>query len=212
MAGPNRIIQDLRRARVLVAHPRDEDGDVLVSHLRRLGCEVRAIWPLPASLPPDIDTLFLHIEDTSVEQAVQISEAQQPAIIAILTYESPTALQAIIDLDAHGVISKPLRPMGILTQFALARYRHSYEKRLVGKVQKLEETLKGRRLVEKAVAALRAMNGLDEDTAYKLLRDQATAKRVPMAQVAEAIVAAHETMRSLGLPLPGSSAQKTNER
>lgn len=211
MAGPNRIIQDLRRARVLVAHPRDEDGDVLVSHLRRLGCEVRAIWPLPASLPPDIDTLFLHVEDTSVEHAVQISEAQQPAIIAILTYESPTALQAIIDLDAHGVISKPLRPMGILTQFALARYRHSYEKRLVGKVQKLEETLKGRRLVEKAVAALRAMNGLDEDTAYKLLRDQATAKRVPMAQVAESIVAAHETMRSFGLPLPGSKGHKTTE-
>ncbi|RKE78164.1 ANTAR domain-containing protein [Rhizobium sp. AG855] len=211
MAGPNRIIQDLRRARVLVVHPRDEDGDVLVSHLRRLGCEVRAIWPLPASLPPDIDTLFLHIEDTSVEHAVQISEAQQPAIIAILTYESPTALQAIIDLDAHGVISKPLRPLGILTQFALARYRHSYEKRLVGKVQKLEETLKGRRLVEKAVAALRAMNGLDEDTAYKLLRDQATAKRVPMAQVAESIVAAHETMRSFGLSLPGSAAQKATE-
>ncbi|MBB4010544.1 ANTAR domain-containing response regulator [Allorhizobium taibaishanense] len=211
MAGPNRIIQDLRRARVLVAHPRDEDGDVLVSHLRRLGCEVRAIWPLPASLPPDIDTLFLHIEDTSVEHAVQISEAQQPAIIAILTYESPTALQAIIDLNAHGVISKPLRPLGILTQFALARYRHSYEKRLVGKVQKLEETLKGRRLVEKAVAALRAMNSLDEDTAYKLLRDQATAKRVPMSQVAESIVAAHDTMRSFGLPLPGSTVKKTTE-
>ena len=37
MAGPSRIVQDLRRARVLVVHPRDEDGDVLIAHLKRLG-------------------------------------------------------------------------------------------------------------------------------------------------------------------------------
>ncbi len=203
MAGPNRIIEDLRRARAMVVHPRDEDGDVLVAHLKRLGCEVRATWPLPPTLPADVDTLFLHVEETQVEQALQVVESQKPAIIAIVTYESPTVLQAIIDLNAHGVISKPLRPLGILTQFALARYRHGYEKRLAGKVLKLEETLKGRRLVEKAVWALRNMNGLDEEAAYKLLRDQATTKRVAMAQVAEAIIAAHETMRSLGVPLAG---------
>lgn len=205
MAGPSRIMQDLRRARVLVVHPRDEDGDTLVAHLKRLGCEVRAIWPLPSALPPDVDTLFLHVEEGQTEHALQIIEEQQPAIIAIVTYESPTILQAIIGLNAHGVVSKPLRPLGILTQFALARHRQSYEKRLAGKVQKLEDTLKGRRLVDKAVTALRTMNGLDEEAAYKLLRDQATAKRVPMANVAEAIIAAQETMKSLGLSIGGKS-------
>jgi len=205
MAGPSRIMQDLRRARVLVVHPRDEDGDTLVAHLKRLGCEVRATWPLPSVLPPDVDTLFLHVEEVQTEHALQIIEQQQPAVIAIVTYESPTVLQAIIDLNAHGVVSKPLRPLGILTQFALARYRQSYEKRLAGKVQKLEDTLKGRRLVDRAVAALRTMNGLDEEAAYKLLRDQATAKRVPMATVAESIIAAQETMKSLGLSIGGKS-------
>lgn len=205
MAGPSRIMQDLRRARVLVVHPRDEDGDTLVAHLKRVGCEVRATWPLPSVLPPDVDTLFLHVEEVQTEHALQIIEQQQPAIIAIVTYESPTVLQAIIDLNAHGVISKPLRPLGILTQFALARYRHSYEKRLAGKVLKLEDTLKGRRLVDRAVAALRAMNGLDEEAAYKLLRDQATAKRVPMATVAESIITAQETLKSLGLSIGGKT-------
>jgi len=207
MAGPSRIMQDLRRARVLVVHPRDEDGDTLVAHLKRLGCEVRATWPLPSILPPDVDTLFLHVEEVPTEHALQIIEQQQPAIIAIVTYESPTILQAIIDLNAHGVVSKPLRPLGILTQFALARYRQSYEKRLAGKVQKLEDTLKGRRLVDRAVAALRTMNSLDEEAAYKLLRDQATAKRVPMATVAESIIAAQETMKSLGLSIGGKNGQ-----
>ena len=71
MTGPSRIIQDLRRARVLVVHPRDEDGNTLIAHLKRLGCEVRATWPLPPALPPDVDTVFLHVEDTHVEHALQ---------------------------------------------------------------------------------------------------------------------------------------------
>jgi len=199
--GANKIIQDLRRARVLVAHPRDEDGDTLIAHLKRLGCEVRAAWPLPAHLPADVDTIFLQIDGVQVEDVLHIVEDHQPAIIGIVTYESPIVLKAIIDLNVHGVISKPLRPLGILTQFALARYRHGYERRLAGKVQKLEETLKGRRLVERAILALREMNGLDEDKAYKLLRDQATAKRIPMARMAQTIITTHETMKSLGFAI-----------
>lgn len=208
MPGPGSIIQDLRRARVLVVHPRDEDGDALIAHLKRLGCEVRAIWPLPPTLPPGIDTVFLQIEDLPLEHALEIIDKQQPAVIAIGTYESPTALQAIIDLNAHGVISKPLRPLGILTQFALARYRHSYERRLAGKVQKLEETLKGRRLVDRAVSALRSMKGIDEEAAYRLLRDQATSKRISLVAIAESVIAAEETMKSLELSL-GSQSDRT---
>ncbi len=48
------IVQDLRRTRVLVVHPRDENGNVLIGHLKRLGCEVRATWPLPPALPLDV--------------------------------------------------------------------------------------------------------------------------------------------------------------
>ena len=200
MAGASRIWRDLRRARILVVHPRDEDGDVLVGHLRRLGCEVRATWPFPAVIPADIDTVFLNIDEVQIDQVLGQLEEQQPAVIAIASYESPIALQAIMDLNAHGVIIKPLRTLGILTQFALARYRKSYERRLAGKVNKLEEAIKGRRSVEKAVIALQAVSGLDEEAAYKLLREQATEKRVPMSVIAENVISAQETMKSLALP------------
>ncbi len=204
-AGSRRILEDLRRARVLVLHPRDEDGAVLVQHLKRLGCEVQAVWPPPARLPPDWDTVFVQVEDMATDQLVALTEAQNTAIIAILTYESPTALKAIIDLNAHGVISKPLRPLGILTQFALARYRHGYERRLTSKVQKLEETLKGRRLVDRAVRILVELNRTDEDGAYRLLREQATSRRIPIAAAAEAIISAYETMSGLGLKVTSAT-------
>ncbi len=108
--GARRILEDLRGARVLVVHPNDEDGTVLVDHLRRLGCEVRAIWPLPHSLPDNFDTLFIQLDEQPVPEALSAAiEDKAPAIIAIVTYESPTSLKAIIDINAHGVISKPLR-------------------------------------------------------------------------------------------------------
>lgn len=196
-----KILEDLRQARVLVIHPRDEDAATLVDHLKRLGCEVKAVWPMPSVLPKDIDTVFLLVESLSTDGLTMLLADRNPAIIAIVTYESPIALKAIIDLNAHGVISKPIRPLGVLTQFALARYRWGFEGRLATKVAKLEDTLKGRRTVDKAVKILASVNQVDEESAYRMLRDQATAQRQPMAVIAESVIAAQEAMRNFGLTL-----------
>ncbi len=61
--------------------------------------------------------------------------------------------------------------------------------------------MKGRRLVDKAVKLLVELQKIEEDTAYKFLRDQATAKRVTLTSIAESIVLAHEAMAGLGLSL-----------
>ncbi|RYH11403.1 ANTAR domain-containing response regulator [Tropicimonas sp. IMCC6043] len=199
MKGARRILDELRRARVLLILPQDEEGKLLHDHLRRLGCEVRVAWPPPRVFPEEIDTVFVGVDDVSLTEIAPILDEQDVAIVAVVTYESPTTLQAIYDLNAHGVMSRPLRPLGILTQFTLARYRRRHEKRLAAKVQKLEDTLKGRRLVDRAVRLLVDEQGMGEEDAYRLLREQATAERVALATIAEEIVAAHETMARLGL-------------
>ncbi len=204
MANLKLILDDLRQAKILVIHPRDDDGAALVDHLKRLGCDVKAVWPAPASIPADTDAVFVQVGETSIEDLATLLETANTAVIAIVTYESPTSLKAVIDLNAHGVLTKPLRQLGVLTQFALARYRFSYEARLANKVKKLEETMKGRRTIEKAVKILTAMNGLEEEAAYKQIRDQATAKRVAVVSVAESIIAANEAMRAFGLKITKS--------
>lgn len=197
--GSRRILDELRRARTLLIHPADEDGQLLAAHLKRLGCAVGHAWPPPAALPDGTDTVLISVDDVAVTDMVQLLEGQDVAVIAIVTYESPTTLKSIYDLNAHGVMSKPLRPLGILTQFTLARYRHRTEGRLNGKIRKLEETLKGRRMVDRAIRVLMDEQGMAEDAAYRLLRDQATAERIPMSSIAEEIVTAYETMSRLGL-------------
>jgi two-component system, response regulator PdtaR len=165
---------------------------------------VKAVWPAPAAIPADTDAVFVQVGETSIDDLATLLETASTAVIAIVTYESPTSLKAVIDLNAHGVLTKPLRQLGVLTQFALARYRFSYEARLANKVKKLEETMKGRRTIEKAVKILTAMNGLEEEAAYKQIRDQATAKRVAVVSVAESIIAANEAMRAFGLKITKS--------
>lgn len=196
-----RILDDLRHARVMVLHPRDDDGALLVDHLKRLGCAVTATWPLPATLPPETDTVFVAIEDAEGEALSALLATRDPAIIAIMAYETPTALQAISDLNVHGVISKPLRPFGILTQFVLARYRRGYEGRLSSKIQKLEETMKGRRVVDRAVKLMAELRGISDEEAYKMLRDQSTAKRMSLTSIAEGLLEAEATLRSIGLSI-----------
>ncbi len=196
-----RILDELRQARILVLHPNDEDSAILTEHLKRLGCAVTVTWPLPAALPPETDTIFIHIDDMSTEAMSALLVDRNPAIIAIMTYESPTALQAIMDLNVHGVISKPLRPFGILAQFVLARYRRGYEGRLAGKVEKLEATMKSRRVVDRAVGLMAKLHGISDDEAYGILRDQATAKRVSLTSVAESLLAAEAALSGIGLAI-----------
>ena len=49
--GVRRLIEDLRGARVLVIHPRDAEGEALIDQLKRIGCNVRGVWPPPPVIP-----------------------------------------------------------------------------------------------------------------------------------------------------------------
>ena len=197
--GIRRLIEELRGARVLVVHPRDAEGDALLDQLKRIGCNVRGIWPPPVELPNDIDTVFHLVETAETPAFVASASDDGPTFVAIVDYENPTVLRRLLDSNAHGVINKPIRSFGILSSLVLARSLHGYTRRLKGKVQKLEETLKARRDVDKAVKILVTLKKIGEAEAYELIRAQATQKRLSMAQIATTIIGAQDVMAGLGL-------------
>ena len=197
--GIRRLIEDLRGARVLVVHPRDAEGDALIDQLKRIGCNVRGIWPPPSELPRDIDTVFHYVEASETPDFTASAADDGPTFVAIIDYENPTVLKRLLDSNAHGVVNKPIRPFGILSSLVLARSVHGYTRRLESKVEKLEETLKARRDVDKAVKILVALKQIGETEAYELLRQQATQKRLSMAQIATTIIGAQEVLGGLGL-------------
>jgi two-component system, response regulator PdtaR len=201
--GIKKVLDDLRTTRILVLHPRDDDGDALIRQLRRIGCDVRANWPIPDEVPKEIDLVFVLVEHAGPEAFPWTTRSDGPVVIGLVDYESPTTLKALLDWKAHGVVNKPIRPFGIMSSLVLARALGSYHARLEAKVNKLEETLRARRDVEKAIRILMELKSIEEGDAYRLLRDQAQAKRLPIGQIAANIVSLHETLGGLGLEVRG---------
>jgi two-component system, response regulator PdtaR len=197
--GVRRLIEELRGARVLVIHPRDAEGEALIDQLKRIGCNVHGVWPPPAAIPPDIDTVFQFVESSEETAFPACSNEHSPTLVAIVDYENPTILKRLLDSNAHGVVNKPIRSFGILSPLVLARSLRGYTRRLEGKVQKLEETLKARRDVDKAVKILVGLKNVSEFEAYELIRQQATQKRLAMADIAVSIISAQETLGGLGI-------------
>src|SRR6202044_2307944 len=150
--GIKKVLDDLRTTRILVLHPRDDDGDAPIRQLRRIGCDVRAAWPIPDEVPKEIDLVFVLVEHAGPE--------------------------------AFPWTTRSDRPFGIMSSLVLARALGSYHARLEAKVNKLEETLRARRDVEKAIRILMELKSIEEGDAYRLLRDQAQAKRLPIGQIA----------------------------
>ena len=133
--GIRRLIEELRGARVLVIHPRDAEGDALIDQLKRIGCNVRGVWPPPATIPQDIDTVFQsrrRLRRTTVFPRRRRTSGAD--LVAIVDYENPTMLKRLLDSNAHGVVNKPIRSFGILSSLVLARSLHGYTRRLEGKV------------------------------------------------------------------------------
>ena len=197
-SGIRKLFDELRGIEVAVIHPAGPDCNVLVDQLKRIGCRVQALWPCPAVLPPDTAVVFLLISGEHAGGAPWSAADAGAVLIALVDYENPTVLKGLLEANAHAVISKPFRPTGVLSTLVLARSVHGYEQRLLNKVSKLEETLRSRRVIERAVKLLAERRGLSDVEAYDHIRRQATHKRVSIVEVASMILNASDVLDGMG--------------
>jgi AmiR/NasT family two-component response regulator len=196
--GIRKLFDELRGIEVAVIHPAGSDCNVLVDQLKRIGCRVKPMWPCPAVLPPDMAVVFLYISGEQGLSARWSASDAGGALIALVDYENPTVLKGLLETNAHAVISKPFRPTGVLSTLVLARSVHGYEQRLLSKVSKLEETLRSRRVIERAVKLLAERRSLNDVEAYDHIRRQATNKRISIVEVASMIINASDVLDGMG--------------
>lgn len=179
--------------RILVIHPDDDERADFVAHLKRIGCQVDLIWPAPDVLPDKIDVvLFLLGPIRDPKTASWMSAAENIARIAIISFETPEILSELARANVHGVLSKPIRIFGVLAALTTAIGLAKHEATLKTRIRSLDDTLKARRRIEKAVAILAQTRGIDEQAAYRRLRDKSQNSQVTIAEIADAIIAAHD--------------------
>ena len=193
------ILRDLRGLRIEVMHPPDAEGISLVEHLRRIGCVTTTVWPLPDEVAAVSDIVVLAIEHDSREPLRRLfrgQERRQPTVIGVVEYENPSILQLVLEIGAHAVIDRPIRPFGLLTQLAIARSLWLQQQGAGQRVQKLERKLAGMQRIQRARLILMASQGMTEEEAYQTLRRQAMSKRMSLEDMAAAIINAHDLLRA----------------
>ena len=187
------LLRRLRRMRVLVIHPDDAERAMFLAHIKRVGCQVEGTWPAPEMLPSYIDVvLFLVDPGRDKKPPGWTTTCDSAARIAIIAFETPEILSELQRLNVHGVLSKPIRLFGVLAALTTAVSLASHEARLKQRIKSLDETLKSRRKIERAVEILSANRNISEEEAYRRLREKAMNSKVTIASVAEAIIASSD--------------------
>lgn len=189
------ILKDLRSLRVCVFHPHDQDGEGLTRQLERIGCQVQAFWP-PLPEPPDgTDLVFIAISPNMINHDFAWCDGEDaPPVIAVVTYENPTIIEAVLRIGAKGVVASPVRSFGLLSALVLARELTSDLKGQRKRIARLEAKLSGIRVITEAQEILCLQRRITKDDAYRLIREQAMSKRVTTEEIASAIINANEIL------------------
>jgi AmiR/NasT family two-component response regulator len=103
-------------------------------------------------------------------------------------------LKLLRNCAPHAVLHRPFSGATVLTSLAIARSQFLYEQRLRARIDKLDETLRSFRCIERAKSILMEKRNLDEDEAYHFMRRQAMKQRVTVSVVATAIIDSHELL------------------
>ena len=193
------ILRDIRGLRIEVMHPPDTEGMGLVEHLRRIGCVANTVWPLPDEIGSGLDIVVLAVDHDSraaLRRLFRHQDGRLPTIIGVVGYENPSMLQLVLEIGAHAVIERPVRPFGLLTQLAIARSLWLQQQGAGQRLQRLERKLAGTQKIHRARLILMASQALTEEEAYQTIRRQAMSKRMSLEDMAATIINAHDPSRA----------------
>lgn len=188
------LLQSLKGLRIQVLHPPDAEGKVLIEHLNRIGCTCEATWPLPEEINPTASVVIIAIEPSHREQILKLFrpvEPLDPALLAVISFEDPSTVQIVLECGALGVIERPIRPFGLLTNLMITRSIWLERQNASKRIRKLERRVRSSKQILRAKEILMQTRGMAEDAAYECIRQQAMAKRISMDELADAIIAAH---------------------
>lgn len=179
---------------VAVIVERDDNGEFLIRELQRQRVAVRHIWPKPAQIPLQYDAIFCLLSDDLPQRIPWVPGEPSSALILVDDGKAPLNLKLVHNCAAHGMLHYPATARMIQSALMMAREHFQYERRLRGRIDKLDENLRTMRVVERAKALLIRLKNLSEEEAYNFLRKQAMEKRVTIGAIAAAVIDSHELL------------------
>jgi len=142
---------------------------------------------------PDVAVLDIKMPRLDGIQAAEAITRERLCPVLILTaYNEPQAVSRAADAGVMAFLSKPYHERDLIAGLEVAKARFDQMVALEQEVDKLEDTLKTRRLVDRAKTLLMTQHGMTEPEAFRAIQKTAMNQRRTMRQVAEAIILAAE--------------------
>jgi len=188
------VRSNFRGARAWVALPEDQNRDVLVRTLERLGLSV-------TERDPDATEFVAGSQDVvfvDADQDFMVLDSDIPHI-ALIGMEAPSRLARVVRHRTASVLMKPVRATGVFTSLFLAFNEHAIRQRELIDRENLSRRAEGRRVVVKAILKIMNENDISDDEAYREMRMASMAKRISIEEFAAEILAAStSSMRLAG--------------
>lgn len=192
-AGRGRHEAAIAELNVLVLTPRSGEGEMLIRELQRTRARVRHCWPVPETIAEEADIVITEMI-AGLSGRLPWVPGQAKAALVILLPAGPVNLDQLHNCAPDALLARPFSAVAIPACLLEAHTRFTYEKRLRLRIDKLDETLRGIRTIERAKAILVQTRRIGEDDAYNLIRRQAMDRRVTVNAVAAAIIDSHDLL------------------
>lgn len=148
---------------------------------------------LARELKPDI--VFMDIKMPGldgIDAAAALTRENICPVLLLTAYSDKALVERAQEAGVSAYLVKPFREtdLGPAIEVALARFREFQT--LHQEMADLNDTLETRKLVDRAKGILMDTQGLSEQDAFRRIQKISMDKRMPMKEIAQAIILAHE--------------------
>ena len=147
------------------------------------------------ALQPDVILMDIEMPNLNGISAAKQIIAERPtqAIVFLTAYFEDALIQEAMQLGAFGYLVKPLDEKTLISTIRVAHAKSVKDRDLEKKLSELSQRLEDRRAIERAKGILMKRNGIDEDTAYRLLRTLSMEKHCSIRRLSDLLLLSEDT-------------------
>ena len=140
---------------------------------------------------PDLVIMDIKMpEMDGIAAARRIADEKLAPVLLLTAFSQPEIVEKAKDSGDLGYLVKPVRESSLFPAMEIALSRWEEMQGLEQELDKLKDSLETRKTVDRAKGILMATHKLSEQEAYRRIQRYAMTKRLPIKEVAEAIVRA----------------------
>ncbi|WP_244420912.1 ANTAR domain-containing response regulator [Hyphomicrobium sp. MC1] len=175
----------------------EDQLDLLMRELKKLRMDVRLVNRHAGTLPTDAEIIFCDYSP-NLERRLPWSIGEATAALVIMLPQTEPFSSAMLEaVTPDAVLARPFTANAVKASVIMGLSQFRYERRLRSKAAKLEENLRAMRAIERAKTIVMNMRSVSSEEAYQYIRSQAMARRVPVSNIAEAIVSSYGLLGGL---------------